>query len=606
MKTIFSEVLEVKDNYERGTIERIEGLVFSQYYTIKMIEFYSNSRYLDGQKDELGREKPFFNIVNANVDVSIAATDVDLKDIILEAADSASQEKSFILNKLAQGWMRETNFSATLNDIGETLPRYGGVLVKKCEYDGELEVQVVPWKNIITDQVDIKNGIKIEKHWMSPVELSKKSKVWRNVDQAIALCEKGEQQDAPRGTVLVYEVEGFLPKSFKTGKIEDKNNYKLQCWYVIANGKAQIDLYDEELTESRYKYHPWKKVAGRGLGWGVVEDGEQAQVWTNDSIIQEQSTMELAGKVIVQSASKKYAGRNVLTEIDQGQILEHEDNKPFTRIDLTPSSLPVWQTLVQRWGQQFDRSSSITDALRGETPPSGQAYRLQALVTQASASQFDYRREAKGIFISEIFYDWVIPHLIKKLNKGGEYGAEFSKEELDRIDEMFVNSMVMDELAKIKESNGMVDPMQIDEITSNALNKMGKGGANRYLQVPKGFFDKIRTKIRVDLTGEQKNKMAQLESLANIFNQIQMTYNPNTGKFAALEDPVLSEIFYSIVEGSGIEISPVTLAARAREQKAPMAMAPAAAPAGGAPASPDSGYKPTLPQPDELLPAATT
>lgn len=604
MKTIFSEVLEIRKNYENDTVERIAGLNFSQYHTIRMIEFYSNSRYLDGMKDELGREKPFFNIINANVDTSVAATDVDMKDIILEAANSKSQDVSFVLNRLAQSWMRETNFSATLNEIGEVLPRYGGVLVKKTENGETLKIEVVHWKNVITDQIDIAGGVKIEKHWLDPVALSGKKSSWDKdgVMKAMELCGTDRMKDAPRGTVCVYEVEGKFPKTFIDEKA-DPTDFSLQCHYLIADGSAQISLYKEEVKESRYKYHPWKKVAGRGLGWGVVEDGEQAQIWTNDSIIQEQSTMELAGKVIVQTASKKYAGRNVLTEMDQGTVLEHEDNKPFSRVDLTPTSLPVWQTLVQRWGNQFDRSSSITDALRGETPPSGQAYRLQALVTQASASQFDYRREAKGIFISEIFFDWVIPHLVKKLNKGGEYGAEFSKEELDRIDETYINKELQKELEAVKAQNGMVDPMQIDQMTTDAMNKMAKNGANRYINFPKDFFKDIKCKIRVDLTGEQKNKMAQLESLANIFNQIQMTYNPNTGKFAALEDPVLSEIFYSIVEGSGIEISPITLAAKAREQKAPMQ--PTMAPPTGSPAGEDKGYVPTMPTADELLPKAT-
>lgn len=600
MKTIFSETLDIISSYERDEIELIPGFSWSMFKTMKMIEFYSRSRYLEGMKDELGREKPFNNIVNANVDISVAATDVDVKDITLEGADSHSYDRAMILDKLAQGWMRESNFSLTLNDIGETLPRYGGVLVKKTETGSELLIEVVPWKNVVVDQVDIKNGPKVELHWMNAVDLDAKRGSWddKAIDKAIEMCDE-PQPNAPRGKVLVYEVEGVLPRYFLE---EGGKGYCLQSHYLIATGKAMVKLYGEELEKTRYKYTEWKKVPGRGLGWGIVEDGEQAQIWTNDAVIQEQNTMELAGKVLVQTASKKYAGRNVLTELDQGVILEHEENKPFTRVDLTPSSLPVWDNLVKRWQQQFDRSSSITDALRGETPPSGQAYRLQALVTQASASQFDYRRENKGIFITEIFYDWVIPFLIKKLNRGGEFMAEFSKEELDQFDEQYINYLTDQKLKELSQRNMFVDKNEVYAEMASAMAKIARTGQYRYLQVPRGFFANIKTRVRIDLTGEQKNKMAMLESLANIFNQIQMTYNPQTGKFAALEDPVLSEIFYSIVEGSGVAISPVTLAAKARQMVPSMVpgTTPGTQMVPSSPTSPESSLTP----PGETLPAA--
>ena len=48
---------EIKSAYDK-TINLVDGLVFSQKNQIKTIEFYNNSKYLGGQKDDLG-EKPF-------------------------------------------------------------------------------------------------------------------------------------------------------------------------------------------------------------------------------------------------------------------------------------------------------------------------------------------------------------------------------------------------------------------------------------------------------------------------------------------------------------------------------------------------------------------
>lgn len=556
MKTIFSEVLDIKKEYEQGTIELIDGLEFSQSQTLKMIEFYSNSKFLKGQRDELGREKPFHNVLNANVDVSIVATDIDTKDIQVIATAPESYTQAFLLGHEVKNWMRETNFAATLNDMGQTRPRYGGLLVKKCEYDNELEVEVVRWKNVITDQVDILKAPIIEKHWMTPFDLDSKRGVWNDeaIDDAIALCNK-KSKDGPRGSVLIYEVEGVFPKSYIEGNDDE---YSRQCHYIIADRKKELTLYSEELKESRYKYLPWERVPGRALGRGVIEKGEEAQVWINDSIMAEKNAMELAGKSIVQTASKKYAGRNILTELDNGTILEHEDGKPFTRVELTPSALPVWQNLVQRWQGQFDRQTSVTDALRGETPPSGQAFRLQAMVTNQSASQFDYRREEMGIFIREIFMEWVLPYLIKKLKKAHTLVDDFSKDELDQIDEAYINSLIKKELEKAVKNGEIVDPIEIEQQKQEAMQKLAKTGSHRYLDVPQGFYDDIKVKVDIVTTGEQQNKQATLESLSNILQTV--AANP-----AILQDPVLSDIFYSIVETAGAGISPVTLSAKARQ-----------------------------------------
>lgn len=72
----------------------MEGLTFSQWKTIRMCEFYSNSRYLGSfggmtsngvlienrNQDELGRDAPFYNIVNFRVTIAKVATDLDVKE----------------------------------------------------------------------------------------------------------------------------------------------------------------------------------------------------------------------------------------------------------------------------------------------------------------------------------------------------------------------------------------------------------------------------------------------------------------------------------------------------------------------------------------------
>lgn len=584
MRDIYTEVVELEGTYKAGSIDIVDGLPFNQSQLVRTIEFYTNSQYLNGSKDELGREKPFHNIVNANVDIAVVATDLDTKDIRLSSKDKGMKGfvKSFLLTKEAELWMKEVNFAKTLNEMGEARARYGGLLVKKVKDGDNIKIEVVQWKNVENDMSDILNNPIKETHYFTVGQLQRKSDVWDNVDEAIKLCKKDRK-------IKVCEIHGEFPESYLTGESTKENEKYVRQTHIIAySGKKWVSLFKAEEKESPYKYLPWKAVSGRALGRGVVEDGIEAQVWTNDSVMAERDIMALSGKLILQTASKKYSGRNVLNEVVTGTVLEHEPNNPLSQVDLSPRTIPVFQALVERWQKQFDRSTAITDSLRGETPPSGQAFRLAALVTQQSASSFDYRREEMGIFVKELFYDWILPHLSKRLKKKHVLDGEFDLEQLNFIDEAYITHLVMKELDKANKNGQGIDPLQLQQEMLNAREKLQKTKARRFLDIPEGYLD---GKYDVDIvtTGEQMNKTATLESLSNILTLV--SQNPQV-----LQDPVLKEVFARIVEVSGLGISPVELLSRPPQAIPMQSQVPGQAPAG------DS----TLPNPSEIAAGRST
>jgi len=92
---ITKELDTVKTGYDK-TIDLVSGLPFSQKDQIRTIEFYNNSKYLGGQKDELGRDKPFFQILNAICDVENTAKDLDTKDINITSDDGNHYLESWL------------------------------------------------------------------------------------------------------------------------------------------------------------------------------------------------------------------------------------------------------------------------------------------------------------------------------------------------------------------------------------------------------------------------------------------------------------------------------------------------------------------------------
>ena len=591
---IFQELKEIQKNYE-SSIDILDGLTFNQRETLKMCEFYSNSRYmgdgskgiyslmtLNGNRDALNREIPFYNIVNYRVTLAKVATDLDIKDVIISSDEPEDNVKAMLLQHESYEWMKAADFGLFLNRMGYTRAKYGGVLVKKSieqdeEGGDELCLDVVEWKNVVTDQIDIERGNIVEVHYMTPVELMEKDGVWNNVRDAVATMTQNKKK---YDRMEVFEVHGQFAKCVLNEALgqEDQEDddyiYSKQRYFIGKIAQKEFLFLAEEYDDEVYKYLPWEEMSGRALGRGVIEDSEQAQIWTNDSIQNERDAMELAGKVGIKTTSKKFAGS--ILEHDNGRIYELEPNEILDAVSFAPSALGEFQNQITRWTQQADNATSAYDANTGEQPPSGTPYSTTALLNQVASKPFDYRREEAGIFISEIFEDWVIPYLIKKLTKEHILVSNYSKEELDIIDTDFAISTA-EKASHESYLSGVPVYQDAFDATVEQIKKdlISKQNAKRYIPIPKGYFENINSKVSVITTNEQRDKAATLTSLSEIMKTIISSMNPQTGKFMALEDPVLSKIFSQIVSLSGAT-NTVSLGIGANKE--PSATAPMQAP----------------------------
>lgn len=565
-------------DYETGSISIMEGLPFSQHKTIKMCEYYANSKYLDatGNKDELGRDAPFYNIVNFRVTIAKVATDLDIKDIDITSDDPKHYVKAMLLRKEAYEWMKANNFAQYLNRLGYTRAKYGGALTKKFEDKGKMELQVVQWKNAITDQINIIDNPLIERQYMTYADLLKKKDIWENVEEVLkrnkdlnAAKKYGTKEISNR--ICVYEVKGEFPVEFlKNAKDEqttneDKYEYTMQQYYLADVYGKNFILYAEELKESPYEFLAWEEMEGRALGRGVIEDAEEAQVWTNDAVKNEKGAMDLAGKVVAKTTSKKI-GNNIL-EVDNGKIFELEEGKEFDILNLTPAAIGEFRNQLMMWKEQADGATSSYDANTGEQPPSGTPYSQTALLNQIASKPFDYRREEAGIFLTRIFDKWIIPHLIKKLKKKHILATDFDEDELAMIDQDFATSRANDKVKEALLQGTYITPEQYQAIieTEKLL------GTKRYLQMPDNYFDDIEAKISVNPTGELKNKQAILQSLSTLMGDVIKSFNPNTGTFGVFDNPQLSKIFGTILELSGAGISPASLGIMKQQPSSAMA-----------------------------------
>lgn len=593
---IYDELDQIKSNYEGGSSQRIQGLYRSPYKVIKMCEYYAASRYLgpapvllangvyEYNKDGMGRDKPFYNIVNFRVTLAKVATDLDIKDVQIVADNPKHRIQSMLLNREAYEWMK-TDFGQTLNKMGSTRPKYGGYLVKKTETDGNLKIEVVDWTKVYTDIADIMGGPIVECHNMSPVALKKKDGAWENVD-VVLKAHQGIKDKDKTNKIEVLEVLGEFPKAVfnetnDSGDTEaEEFEFSLQKYFIAIVGSKKYVLYSEELKgeiSDYYEYLSWEDQS-LDLGRGVIEDSEEAQVWTNDAVINEKNAMDLAGRVGIKTNSKTLGG-NIL-EHDHGKIYELKVNEDINSFNLAPSALGQYQNQIEKWKTQANDATSSYDSQTGEQPPAGTPYSQTALLNQVSSKPFDYKREEWGLHLTKIFNNWVIPYLIKKLRKPHKLvSSDFSDEELNMIDESIANyesnKIIMD---AVMGDGDIPTPEDQQAMLGDIRGQLKKHGKKRYIDLPEKYFDEIETKVTVITTGEQKNKTVILQSLSEILKTVQGSYNPNTGTFGILEDPTLSKIFEEIVELSGTGISPASLGLGGKKATAAPSQAPQSQP----------------------------
>lgn len=556
MKAPIVQELERQLYSYKGSVDIADGLVFSQYETLRKVEFYSNSKYILGERDALGRKKPFYNVVNDKVNVAVRATDIDTKDIEITADEPNGIVPAFLFKKELQRWYKDSNFGITLNDISETRARYGGVIAKKTKDENGFTIDRVLWKNVITDQCDFNTGLVIEKHYMTPDRLEEKRGVWNDeaIDNAVEFASK-KVYDIYTSTyksttpqVVVYEIHGVFPETY-LDENGDKYNYTKQVHFVAyTNGTKNCVLHSDTEKELPYKYLAWRRVPGRMLGVGMVEDGFEAQTWTNDTVMKQREAMELASKVLFKSSVPNIAN-NVLTELENGAIIDTSAGGDIVQLSTVSNAIPAFDRLIEQWNQQYQRVASVFEANTGENLPSGTPFRLAAVLNQEANSLFNYRREEMGLWLVEVFEDWIIPELTKKINKAHILSMNFTPDELKFIDDSFATSVANQKAVDAVMEGKILTQADYDAFIQGAKAALQGTKDIRYLDIPDNYYKNFKYTITINITGEQRNKAVTLETLNSILTVV--AQNPNV-----LRDPALSQIFGKIVEYSGVGINP--------------------------------------------------
>lgn len=554
---VFDDIVE---SYKEP-VERVSGLTRDPKEIIRTVEFYSNDKYLNGQVDELNREKPFINQGNSRVRTAKTATDIDVKDIVYTPDSLEYATEAMLYNKEVYNWFKEANFSQTLNDMGLTRPKYGHLLVKKVyDENKKMKIDVVDWVNVEFDPATILGSPVVETHYLDPSELVAKKDVWNEYDSISDVIEASDKKNKGKPVkIVVKEITGTFNANLDPNEDEtDDTSYKTMCFYLACVGSKKFLLYKEDLKSVKDKYRDlaWEKI-GTGFGRGVWEEGFESQVWSNDQYIQLKNHLDLSGKVFTKGTVKGIG--NAIVGVDNGHHFELTMNDTLEAFQLSTGVLPQFTVLIEQFKKEYDRISSTFDANTGEQPPSGTPLGQTQLLNQVANSPFQYQQEVWAIWLNELLNDWVLPEVKKRIKKSHDLIADFSEEELEIIDEDMANDYANNKAVEtILGGEVLPEGAQAAFAEEAKRDLRKKHGKRRQLKIPEGYLD-IEGKLTANITGELKNKGAILASFDSMLKTVVSSFNPTTGKYGVLEDPTLRKIFAQAVEIAGIPFSSAQL-----------------------------------------------
>jgi hypothetical protein len=558
--SVGNQIRTMEHNFISGTTKISEHVNHSLHDTIEQIYAYTYATHISGKFDALGREKPFFDIGTAAVNVWYRATDIDRRHIRLRASKSKDWIDSFLMNILLQAWMKEAKFGQYLNQWGRTLARFGSAITKIVEFDGQLFISVVPWNRIICDAVAFGPNAKIELLELTEDELRSRVDTHgydaAKVEELCAAAKKAREttdrnrKDNNPDYYKLYEFHGQRPLSWITEEEADRKTFVQQMQIVSfvdvrKDGRHKSDYKDFVLYAGREEHDPYRidhliEEDNRTLSIGAIEHLFEAQWMMNHSQKQIKDMLDLAAVTLFQTNDSSLVGHNVLNDLMTGDIFVTAPNTSISAVATEGRAVPQWSNYAVSWKQLGNEIVGVSEAMLGHEPKSGTAWRQTEAILQENYNLFELMTENKGLAIEEMLRERIIPHFKKSLDTTKEVSARLEANDIERLDARFIKNMSHKRVNEIilkrmdEDPNYVPTPaeqqMLLQKEKANLGAVLAEMGNERFFKPSdlgddtwRKQFENTEVDIEADITGENFDTK---EAMATLNTALKMVMTP--------------------------------------------------------------------------------
>ena len=524
--------------------EDTNGYPFNQKARIQQIDRYYNSEFESGKYDGEGQRKTFLNIVKFAADVAAKQTDLDVKDFTFIPDSDKVVDKVELCKKVFTNWTRENEYGHLLNELNKDFSKYGSCVSKRV---GD-KVERVPLRNLknTQDAISLKDaivsgGYVIQEHELTPHQMRQFS------DWTVPNLTEGKKYK-------VYERHGLVdPEGYD---VLDGDDYVYAVTFILGDSDQAISedgkiLFMEQMEIEDFPYDEahWSKQDGRWLGIGEVENQIENQIARNLSTNLRRRSMLWGSKKIFQSADTDNIGKNLITEVADGEVLEVGVNGAIQPVNMSTQHGADYSQDDAVWQENSRQKSFIFEVNTGESLPSGTPFRLGVILSTASETHFNLKREYFGFFVKRMFYNQLIP-IFKDTVRTKEQRVALARDAngIQRVKDAIVT----------KEANRRLMDKILDENLTRNLQTLSfnfeeeaekvKAELDKqpyfFLTGKPGVFDDIKFDMTLTITGEEIDINRQIETLSTLVQVLPP------------EDPRRSDIIARIVQLTGMDSTP--------------------------------------------------
>lgn len=572
-ESIFEYIKTEESRYESEEMEIFDKWSWNMKQHIQMSMSFIWGKFLRGVNDYM---RPFKKIILPILNLRFRAQDIDVKDVQLYVNNAQKYHLSFLIKKYHdEVFIKENNLDEFFDDAQESDIALGGVLIQKTS---EATPEVLSLQAIaFCDQTDILAGPIGFKFNFSPDKLREMTDVgWGetkngasiSIEDLIILSEPqkdsfgtgGERKNVVTGkNIEVYIIHGNLPEHYlkDNGEMEKYvGQVQIVAFYQGAKEKQKAVLYRKEESKSPLKFHTSNlKLYGWGLGMGGAEELFEDQIWTNFLEIHKMKLLESASKVPLYTDDPTYANKNRIRDMENLEITTIADGKVIRQVPTAaPVNIQLYERSIDEWFQHAQLVGSATDPLLGKSPSAGTPFRLQERVVFEGKGIHEYRREKFAKWVEEVYRDWIIPHIAKKIVRGQEFLGTLTTDEMKWISERMASNYAE---KKIGEAIfNMEIPRSREEMKQQFIQEFYRGGNKKWHEILEDEMKDAPLAIEINIAGKQKDLVQMVDKIVNIFRFV---FSNPQGFQQVMQIPGMEGAFNQILEFSGL--NPVDFAA---------------------------------------------
>lgn len=574
-QTIHGLIRKEMDDYIYNQIEVVPGCTFNQYDTVKKIHLYTNKKFQNNTPYQ-GRDKIFFDVGTYRRDTIAKSIDIDTKDIKLIADNPESDTATFLAEKEFKLWLKTSAFGEVLNELGDDLATYGSVVLKAINN----EVENIDLRRLFLDPTvkNIRDSRFITHElYMTQSELEAMSGKWENIDDVIDTfgsfyAPQSYERDGQMNVIgttpyyKIYERYGEVPEYMLDDK--SKSSKLVRSLFVVAEPQSQRKqadgtVIDEGIILQKVKWtkeYPfedlhYKRVKGRWLGIGAIEDLFEVQERFNELSNQKRVSMELSSLHFFQTTDRK-SPNNLLKFSNNGDVLVTSGITPIANEE---RNLPAFAQEESLYNQLADRLTFAYDASRGEAMPSSTPATNAMIQNNNINSFFSKKRENFGLFLTRVMNNHILPQLLKDISD--EHILRFigDPEDLAKIDDLIAPYYVTQAVITETLAGNNVYEDRLVQIKEEVKNELRKQGSQRFLEMKRDFYKNSKFMFDVVITDEQRDTAVMAQNMFKLITDL--AQNP-----AVIEDPVLKVFYTQYAELIGINPLQIESAIQKRQE----------------------------------------